>query len=246
MDDILIARAIDWDTGVNTGTSKPDDNATVGATAGTDLKKSSGSVLSDSQVITNMGTAANTSKVNDAETESGYDYDVYGDVYMRNGTDITFYDSSSTKQGSIYGSSGTDPGLTVDGTRFLALYGGNSIIELDGDGNEINCYISGYDIFNIDSNSFDCGVNITPRFGTLALGAIGSEWLKVYTSDLVVSDDATIGGTLTVTKSTTFNSNLIAQSGHVFLGTKTNYFWLHYKTGGTWYHVPAYTDNSST
>ncbi len=40
------------------GIDKPDDNATVGATAGTDLKDSGATVLGDADVITSQGTAA--------------------------------------------------------------------------------------------------------------------------------------------------------------------------------------------
>jgi len=47
-----------------TGTTKPADNATVGAQAGVNLKDSTGTSLADADVITSQGTSSDTSNVN--------------------------------------------------------------------------------------------------------------------------------------------------------------------------------------
>ena len=50
------------------GTGKPADNATVGATVGTNLKSSSGGTLHDADIVTSQGTAANIANQGDLAT----------------------------------------------------------------------------------------------------------------------------------------------------------------------------------
>ena len=52
------ATATNSDFSAVTGTTKPENNATVGATAGTNLRRSNATVLSDNDIITSLGTAA--------------------------------------------------------------------------------------------------------------------------------------------------------------------------------------------
>jgi hypothetical protein len=234
MDDILIARAIDWDTGVNTGTSKPDDNATVGATAGTDLKKSSGSVLSDSQVITNMGTAANTSKIDDTTSTSGHDANLYADLNLNSGADINFYSGDGTGgSGSIYADS---TGLAVTSSHSLYLTTNNGAhMQLDAD-STLSLVANG-------CITFDSGIGNLIRVkqhlgpynnGIQRCGTSTNRWLEVNCNGLDVNGDGDISGDLTI------SGDISATGGDVFLGTSTNYFVLHRYSGGTWVAENAY------
>ena len=70
--------------------------------------------------VTGSHTANNTTYVNDSVTQSSYVYNVDGDLHMRYGTDISFYDSSSNYRGGIYGDSG---GVTLSASGSLVLHG---------------------------------------------------------------------------------------------------------------------------
>lgn len=52
------ATATNSDFSAVTGTTKPENNATVGATAGTNLRRSNATILGDNDIITSLGTAA--------------------------------------------------------------------------------------------------------------------------------------------------------------------------------------------
>lgn len=54
----------DWENVTDSSGTRPADNATVGATTGTNLKDGSGAILTDSKIVTSLGTSADTSKVN--------------------------------------------------------------------------------------------------------------------------------------------------------------------------------------
>ena len=184
-----------------TATANYELEATVGATAGTNLYRGSGSTLYDVDVITSQGTADDveygsgkavyqahadrtslntaddTDHVNGAETDSGYTYDVLGDLRIMNGKDIEFYTGDGSGfVGGIY-ASGTN--LRTQGTNLL-LYSSNGTITLQT---------------NSSSNPIWALAHFHPfsTNGGYDLGNNTYRWGGIFSEDLNISGNPTIG-----------------------------------------------------
>ena len=122
------ATATNSDFSAVTGTTKPENNATVGATAGTNLRRSNTTVLNDGDIITSLGTAANITGQGALATKSAVAWatEVSGrDVFLTDGRISAGLDTSGRNQVGIISAGGvpfTNPEIfgTVNGTNIAA------------------------------------------------------------------------------------------------------------------------------
>ena len=173
------------------GLKAPHPGATVGATAGTNLFRSSGSTLDDADVITSQGTADDveygsgkavfqyhadrtslntaddTNHVNDAVAENTYDLHIYG------GADIKFYsDNGNNATGSINNySAGAYHYLYIKGEDFTEIRANKELLLTAGSAYTITC--AGDTIPN-PTNAHD-------------LGGTSNKWNYVYANYLGAS-----------------------------------------------------------
>lgn len=117
-----------------TGTGKPDDYAD----------------------ITGSNTANNTNHVNDSDTDSGYTHHVWGDVRMRDGSDLLFYNGSDAYAGKIFASA-TASRIYIrpvaNGSVYLC-YGLSEKLYTTNTGITVNGSCSGCDYVFEDNYSF--------------------------------------------------------------------------------------------
>jgi hypothetical protein len=112
-----------------TGSGKPEDNADVTSAHGQGvawLNEAVGTSLpvanTDAKCTdpnadqTSANTSYNTSRVDDADTNTGKYHDVYGDFHLKAGADIGFYDIRGGFVGGLYGGSSTNHELIVSMT----------------------------------------------------------------------------------------------------------------------------------
>jgi len=117
------ATATSSDFSAVTGSTKPENNATVGATAGTNLRRSNATVLGDNDIITSLGTAANIA--NQAATATSSDFSaVTGTTKPENnatvgataGTNLRRSNATVLNDGDIITSLGTAANINNQGT----------------------------------------------------------------------------------------------------------------------------------
>lgn len=113
------ANTANWSGIIDDDTHKPSNDADVTGDEGQDWDWLVGSKPDQDADKTGNNTANNTTYANGTINQTGNNFDVYGDLRMRNGTDISLYSPTNNYIGGLYAHGADNVFLESNGKLFL-------------------------------------------------------------------------------------------------------------------------------